>query len=236
MDERRSGILKSNVDTVEATAPPGRRRPGLLVPLLLVAILVVLGVAAALLLTTAERRPVAAPPTAVPAPTTAAAPAARAIPPANGPHPTVNGITCDALESTLLHIHVHLAIFVNGQAQQVPYGVGVGQPWQLADTAAGPFVQDGSCFYWLHTHTEDGVINIESPTRRTFTLRDFFAVWQQPLSATQVGQAKGTVITYLNGARSTMSPPDIPLTAHALIQLDLGQDVPPLPFDFSPRD
>ncbi len=35
----------------------------------------------------------------------------------------------------------------------------------------------GGCFYWLHTHTEDGIIHIESPVQRTFTLGHFFAIW-----------------------------------------------------------
>ena len=56
------------------------------------------------------------------------------------------------------------------------------------------------------------------------------------LSATQVGPAQGAVTAYLNGARVTTSPGDIPLTEHALIQLDVGDDVPPVPFEFSPRE
>lgn len=34
----------------------------------------------------------------------------------------------------------------------------------------------------LHTHTPDGVIHVESPEKRDFTLADFFAVWKQPFS------------------------------------------------------
>ena len=229
-------ILKSNVDATEApsAAPPRRRRFGLFVPLLLVAIAAVVGVAVVFIGFPAEpaRRQLAqAQPTASPFAPAAAKPIA-----APGPLPAVRGISCDALESTLFHIHVHLAIFVNSQEQQVPYGVGVGQPWQLGDSPVGPFVEDGSCFYWLHTHTQDGVVHIESPIRRTFTLGDFFAIWQQPLSGSQVGPAQGAVIAYLNGARVTTNPSDISLTSHALIQLDVGADVPPYPFDFSPRE
>lgn len=29
-------------------------------------------------------------------------------------------------------------------------------------------------FYWLHTHDESGVIHIESPLRRAFTLGNVF--------------------------------------------------------------
>ena len=100
----------------------------------------------------------------------------------------------------------------------------------------GPFVDNGSCFYWIHTHTGDGVVHIESPLRRRFTLGDFFAIWQLPLSASQVGPVQGQVITYINGQRDATSPPDIPLLPHARIQLDVGGDVPPYPFDFPPGD
>jgi hypothetical protein len=155
---------------------------------------------------------------------------------AAAPLPTVSGITCDALESTLFHIHVHLAIFFDGQEQLVPFGVGVGQPWVVTDSARGPFARDGSCFYWLHTHTGDGVVHIESPVRRRFTLGEFFAIWQEPLSATQVGPATGPVIVYVNGTRDDTDPAEITLTSHARIQLDVGQDVPPYPFDFAPGD
>ena len=45
----------------------------------------------------------------------------------------------------------------------------------------------GQCIYWLHTHAPDGVIHIESPTQRIYTLGNFFDEWRQPLSANQVG-------------------------------------------------
>jgi hypothetical protein len=234
-----SGILKSNVDDPEvATTRPRRRRAGVVVPLLLVSIAVVVAVAVFVLVLPGQSsapapRPQALPTATVPAP--AAAPAFKAGT-APGPRPAIRGISCDALESTLFHIHVHLAIFVGGQEQQVPYGIGIGSPWQIGESRVGPFVEDGSCFYWLHTHTQDGVVHIESPVRRTFTLGDFFAVWQQPLSATRVGPAEGQVFAYLNAARVTTDPADIPLTSHALIQLNIGEDVPPQPFEFAPGD
>ncbi len=90
----------------------------------------------------------------------------------------------------------------------------------------------GSCFYWLHTHTEDGVIHIESPVQRTFTLADFFAIWGQPLSSSQVASAQGSVIAYVNDMRWSGDPNQIPLQAHLLIQFDVGPDVPPRPFTF----
>ena len=230
------GILPSNVGSLE-TAEASTPRAAFPYPLVLGAVLLLLvGAAGALLLTSSQQRPQSSA-SATGAPVTTAPVAVNAAPAATGGRlPAVNGISCDALESTVVHIHVHLAIFINGEEQQVPYGVGIGQPWNISDSEEGPFVDNGSCFYWLHTHTGDGVVHIESPVRRRFTLGDFFAVWQLPLSATQVGPAQGQVITYINGQRDATNPPDIPLLPHARIQLDVGGDVPPLAFDFPPGD
>ena len=63
----------------------------------------------------------------------------------------------------------------------------------VTQTAQAPFVQATRCYYWLHTHTNDGVIHVESPTQRLYTLGDFFDIWRQPLSARRVGAATGTI-------------------------------------------
>ena len=75
----------------------------------------------------------AARPTLTPLPVAAAT--SRRASASAAPLPDVNGISCDALESTIFHIHVHLAIFVDGQEQGLPLGVGIGQPWQVEDSA-----------------------------------------------------------------------------------------------------
>jgi hypothetical protein len=228
------------VDSLSVAAPPKARR-SVLVPVLLAALVLVVGSVIAVLLfapspPAAPARVAGASATSPAAPTPGLASAPSQRRPVAGPMPTINGISCDALESTLFHIHIHLAVFVDGEEIEIPYGVGVGPPLQVANSPAGPFVEDGSCFYWLHTHTEDGVVHIESPTRRTFTLGDFFDIWQQPLSPTQVGPAHGEVIVYLNGDRVALNPHEIPLTQHAQIQLDVGGDVPPYFFDFARGD
>ena len=71
----------------------------------------------------------------------------------------------------------------------------------------------GQCIYWLHTHTSDGVIHIESPTQRVYTLGDFFDEWHQPLSANQVANVSGHIKAVLNGKAWTHSLRDIPPAA-----------------------
>jgi len=124
----------------------------------------------------------------------------------------VDGISCQASEQSIFHIHAHLTIFVNGSARQVPADIGI-----------PAHAQNGPCLYWLHAHAPDGVIHIESPVRRTYTLGEFFDEWGQPLGPHQVGPATGPVIAIYNGQRYLGNPPDIPLNAHAQIQLEVGK-------------
>jgi len=130
---------------------------------------------------------------------------------------TVDGIQCQASEQVAYHIHAHLAIYASGDPQAVPAGIGI---------------PGDKCLYWLHTHDATGVIHVESPAQRTYTLGQFFDIWGQPLSTTQVGRATGHVTVFLNGKRFSGDPRSIKLTPHALIQLDVGKVVPPQPFTF----
>jgi hypothetical protein len=144
----------------------------------------------------------------------------------------VDQISCQTSEQTLFHIHAHLAIFVHGQARQVPAGIGVPGA-QAEQTAHGPFIAAGTCFYWLHTHAADGIIHIESPVQRTYTLGDFFDEWRQPLGPDQVGPATGRVVALYDGKVYQGDPRNIPLTAHARIQLDIGTPlIAPQPVSF----
>ncbi len=136
----------------------------------------------------------------------------------------VDGISCQTAEQTLFHIHAHLTIFVNGSARQVPAAIGIPGA-QATDTPQGPFIETGTCFYWLHTHAADGIIHIESPVQRTYTLGNFFDIWGQPLGTDRVGPATGHVVAIYNGQVYQGNPSDIPLTAHAQIQLQVD---PPL--------
>ena len=132
-----------------------------------------------------------------------------------------DGISCQSSEQTLFHIHAHLTVFVNGQARQVPAAIGI--PGAVAQsTPAGPAIAQGTCFYWLHTHAADGIIHIESPVHRSYTLGNFFDEWGQPLSTSRVGPASGHVVAIYNGQVFQGNPRDVPLTAHAQIQLEVG--------------
>lgn len=104
--------------------------------------------------------------------------------PANGQ--VVDGMTCTSSEQLVFHIHSYLAIYANGQPVTVPPGVGIVAPPGSGEAALG---SNGltQCIYPLHVHdTEPNIVHIESPVKKTYTLGNFFDIWGQPLSATQM--------------------------------------------------
>jgi hypothetical protein len=130
----------------------------------------------------------------------------------------VDGIGSGTMEQLAFHIHAHVAIYAAGRERLVPAGIGI--------------VGDGAAFYWLHTHDESGIIHMEAPMQRGFTLGELFDMWGQPLSATQVGPALGSVTVLVNGTAVGGDPRTVPLDAHAVIQLDVGTPVPFRPYSF----
>ncbi len=133
----------------------------------------------------------------------------------------VDGVACQTTEQAVYHIHAHLAIYDSGAAREVPAGVGI-----------PGFAEGGKCLYWLHTHDASGIIHVESPTKRAYTLGQFFDIWGQPLSSSQIGRATGSVTAFVNGKRFSGDPRSIKLTPHAVIQLDVGTVVPPHSYTF----
>ncbi len=83
-------------------------------------------------------------------------------------------LSCTTDPLTRFHIHPNLQIFVNGVQQTIPADLGISL----------------TCMHPIHTHDASGVIHIESPEPRDFTLGDFFAVWNKPFSKDQILDAK----------------------------------------------
>ncbi len=79
-------------------------------------------------------------------------------------------LTCTTDMATQFHIHPNVQIMVNGKQQVIPANLGIG----------------ATCMTSIHTHDTTGKIHIESPEKRDFTLGDFFAVWKQSFSITQL--------------------------------------------------
>jgi hypothetical protein len=145
----------------------------------------------------------------------------------------VDGIQCQPNEQVVYHIHAHLSMFVNGTMRPLPPGIGIVQP-QPDTSSSLPFFNATSCYYWMHVHAQDGVIHVESPTQTTYTLGQFFDLWQEQLSKTQLATAKGKLTVYVNGKRFTGDPRSIALKSREDIQIDVGKVVPPEKVNWSP--
>ncbi len=158
----------------------------------------------------------------------------------------IDGIACNAGEQLYAHYHAHLQLYVDGQDVPIPTDVG-------RQAYSG-------CYYWLHTHPfagDGGVIHIESPDSRAYDLQEFFDIWGQPFSATNLlghkvdASHKLTAYVYAPTAQPTddtqpftVTPPSnlapytgdvtrIILKPHELIVLEYGTPVvPPTAFIF----
>jgi hypothetical protein len=97
----------------------------------------------------------------------------------------IAGIQCEHEEYGDFHIHAHLDIFIDGKPYQVPAFVGI--------------VQAEKCLYWMHTHDATGLIHIEAPRTRAFTLGQFFDIWKA--TARGVPAMKEAPKIFVNGKR-----------------------------------
>jgi len=153
-------------------------------------------------------------------------PDAPALAPAGSkatPKHSVDGIRCQRNERLVNHHHVHLTLFVDGKARLLPASIGILPPIDVSGTKSGQFVvTPENCFSWLSTHFPDGILHVETPVKRSFTLGEFFDVWGQPLSRARVGPAQGKVTAIVNGSVWTGDPRQIPLNSHWQVQLEVG--------------
>src|ERR671932_1490790 len=133
---------------------------------------------------------------------------------------TVDGIQCNAVEQLLFHNHVHLDIFIGGQPYTVPSQIGI---------------IPGKCIYWLHTHDDSGIIHIESPVTRNFTVGQFFDIWKKKFSNMQIFDniANGTnsMSVYVNGNKINGNTDyrNTNLNEHDQIAIVFGRPPPNLP-------
>ena len=158
---------------------------------------------------------------------------------------TVAGIPCDQLEHTQVHYHAALQIVYQDHVVNLPDNTGIQMD------AAG----NVKCYYWLHVHAQDkNIIHIESPANDTFTVGQFFDVWNswsqangkgpQKLDSTHVSTfvigPNDKVVTYVDlgdgkGPQpQTGDPRAIPLKSHAVITIAINPSdgFKPPPFTF----
>ena len=124
----------------------------------------------------------------------------------------IDGISCEQMEGAVEHVHAHLQLFDRGKPVTVPADIGI---------SVG-----SRCLYWLHTHAANGVIHIESPVQRTFTLGQFFDVWGEVLGRTRAADVRaphGSVLRVtVDGKAWKGDPRSVPLRDHEEIVIQSG--------------
>jgi hypothetical protein len=120
---------------------------------------------------------------------------------------------------------VHIEIFANQQTVVIPAGIGVAPPWK----GQGTYVTGGRCVYAAHTYEPTGLVEVDS--HRPLTLGQFFDLWGQPLTTTQLAgftaTGGGQVTAFVNGRPWANDPRLIGLYRHAEIVLELGGPISP---------
>jgi hypothetical protein len=165
--------------------------------------------------------------------------------PAAGPVATA-GIPCDSLQHSQVHYHAAVQIVYQGLVHPIPSNIGI-----VTDSAG-----NATCYYWLHVHAANpNVIHIESPANQTFTLGQFFSVWDtwsklnggpsEPLNSTHVSTITLTpdqkLVVYVDlqdgkGPQPyTGNPSAIVLKSHEVITLEITPPTvtPPPSFTFT---
>lgn len=135
----------------------------------------------------------------------------------------IDGIQCNNVEQLVSHIHAHLDIFINGQPYTIPSQIGI----------------TDKCFYWLHTHDESGIIHIESPVAKDYTIGQLFDIWNKKFSNTQIldniVNGKNTLNVYVNGNKvnAGVNYRDIKLKAHDEIAVVYGKPPSTIPSKYN---
>jgi hypothetical protein len=140
--------------------------------------------------------------------------------PAGGNGQPVDDIQGLSQEMLAVHIHAHLSLFNRGEQIAVPLGIGIVKPLRVVNGFAS-----GAALYWLHTHDATGIIHVESPDARLYTLGQFFDIWGRPLGKSDVAGLQGTVHAFVDGRPYTGDLRAIVLTAHEQITIEVGEPV-----------
>jgi len=122
-------------------------------------------------------------------------------------------------EGSVIHIHQHLDVYVNGKKVQVPALVGI-------DTTNGFLTE-------LHTHDTSGVLHVESDTKRDYVLGQFFGEWGVKLTSNCLGSYCGSLKWWVGGKRMTGNPAQLILKSHQEIVIATGKAPAKVPSSYT---
>lgn len=154
------------------------------------------------------------------------------------------GLEMERTELLQYHVHAHLDVFVDGEAQVVPGGVGISRSVPAREIEGETLYVLGGrpcakpCISSLHTHDDTGVLHTESPRRQPNTLGEFFTEWGVRLTDACVGgycEPTTPISIYLDGEEFTGHPRNIALADMLEIAIVIGTPPTEIPStaDFS---
>lgn len=76
--------------------------------------------------------------------------------------------SCTTDMATTFHIHSHLTVTISGQGETIAANTGI----------------SSDCMHSLHAHDATGIVHIESPVKKDFSLGDWFYIWGKTWTAT----------------------------------------------------
>ncbi len=119
------------------------------------------------------------------------------------------GLDVLSSEGTVLHIHQHLDLVINGQNTQIPADIGIGSN----------FISP------IHTHDTTGILHVESPVVKDFKLSQFFIEWGIDFDNSHIGinftDSSHKLVVGLNGS-PVPDPQNIILKPHDEIEIWYG--------------
>jgi hypothetical protein len=130
-------------------------------------------------------------------------------------------------EGTTLHEHANVQTFIHGKQQPVPANIGI---------------SDAGAIQSLHTHSDPGVVHVESSESREFTLGEFLGVWGVRFTPSCLGaycsDGDNRLQVFVDGNEVTDNLQDVQLDDQTVIVVTYGTaaelpDPIPSTFDFS---
>jgi hypothetical protein len=142
------------------------------------------------------------------------------------------------------HVHAHLDVFVNGEAVEVPGGIGINiddPAVKTLESSAGPAYGgidppcEEPCISPLHTHGPDGVLHTESAVDDPNTLGQFFTEWGVALTDECVGgycEPEAPIQVFVDGELNQGDPAQIQLVDGLEIAIVIGSPPDDVPSEF----
>ena len=129
----------------------------------------------------------------------------------------IAGIQCEREEYGDFHIHAHVDVFVDGKPASVPAMIGI--------------LEAQRCLYWMHTHDPTGIVHIEAPKKRAFTLAQLFELWKA--TAGGAPQRKDAPKLFVDGKRVDKRLDQVELEDHMEIAVVYGKEPASIPASYS---